>query len=110
MASPINTVTKTTPTRRSAALAALNTGRSSPSLSVTAQKTQVAINTEVSLMSSLSNSSSGSASSSTGNQGAITNEMENVIRRKLRSHTRQIQVRKIFFILLTNKSNKTNSS
>ncbi len=93
VASPINIGTKTTPTRRSAAAAATaalaalsHAGRSSPfSNTTTNQHKTIAHSINSDMLASLSNSSSSSSSSS------ITNEMENVIRRKLRSHTRQLQ-------------------
>lgn len=86
VSSPVSTSTsaKTTPTRRSAALA----GRSSPAQNFTLP--QLFKKTDLN-----SNSLQVTTDLNTTNS-VTTNEMENVIRRKLRSHTRQLQTGDVF--------------
>ncbi len=97
-----NITSKTTPTRRSAAASAL-AGRSSP-----AQNSFASLNQQNTKKTSDSNTSTNNPSTAI-NQSAVndnnsnnglnmvnSNEMENVIRRKLRSHTRQLQTGDVF--------------
>lgn len=95
VASPITTLPggspKTTPTRRTAAA-----GRSSPALSFTPPvKTPVQSNTGLVASTSspltIQSSSANPQMTDSLNSTSVSSEMENVIRRKLRSHTRQTQ-------------------